>query len=1298
MDRLRVNYCRSARLRARAKPGVLGAILCIAPLAGAVSACGDGDTPAAQAGPTTSVEQGASLIEKTGGPKHYTLFEAGAVRPIALLPGGIVAVTNIPDDRVELFKTRDDRLSHCGSVKVGMRPVALSAVGNKLWVVNHLSDSVSVVAVERQSCSAQVERTLLVGDEPRDVVAATAPNGQRYALLTAAHRGQNVLRADGSYREPELSKPGLGRADVFVYGVDANGNPQAERPSSILSVFTDSPRALAVGDGKVYVAGFLSGNQTSLVRYQTVVDRGRQSLAKLDADGDLQIDSALAPEARVIEGGLPATRGHGRCISGTLATGPAPGADRNDFWADVCVQTDPQNPRRALQIFSQRTGQITPECSCTNSIAEVQITSPLIVRFFASQAVCGANYDVGRGGCWLEPPQGDLDLSNPPEPLLVQEWNDEVALSLPDRDVFTIDLSQAPPALVAEGDFRHVGTTLFSMAVHPKTGKVFVSNTDARNLIRFEGPGAGVAQVDAFGNTSVRGHIAESRISVLDPVGRGVKPLHLNPHIDYAQCCSAGPNDETERSLAFPVGLAISKKRNWRGQLLDAQDLYVAALGSDKVAVLNTSTLEAAAVGDPIQNRRDHIEVKGGPSGLLLDEERDRLFVLARFTNELVVIDTASRRVSQRLKMFSPEPRSIVEGRPFLYDARRTSSHGDSACASCHVFGDFDGLSWDLGNPNDRDFANNGPFFARPEITSAPLVNRFLTLKGPMNTQSLRGLANHGSMHWRGDRRGGVDSTEHAQPDTGAFDENAAFNAFNVAFGGLNGRGQDLTTEEMQKFTDFTLALTYPPNPIRGLDDALSESQIRARSRYFGCEISNDSFARGECVDGRNLEQETLACDCANPPEHQLGLIPRPAYCPPNPVCTLEVSDFQNTCNGCHRLDPEANSEFDVAKPGLFGSSGFYTNDGVAHVFKVPHLRNIYQKVGMFGSVQTRRGVGLTNIADSIFGPRNGGLLAAQNALTGEQIRGFGFTHAGEEDTVFHFFSSSGFARAPAPGFPLINANSAGFEATLPRDYLTCYGAQLPTLNAAFLAALGTPEQVQQVQQQLLLFTNPATPAPDKAAAFAALSAFITGLPAQNPGSVFQRLPLQSAVQQLSLPLLACPNLPPAVTLQALGCFQLATGAGCAQLLNTVRGCAQWGSTLEQITPNGTSACQAAGLADKAEMEDFVFAFDSNLKPIVGQQVTLAADAPPLARSRLDLLMREATRGHCDLVAHAQGRGYAFDGNRFVRDDGASTSLSSLLPRRASQPAVTFTAVPLAEGRRSGIDRDEDGVLDAFER
>src|SRR4030095_2161884 len=97
------------------------------------------------------------------------------------------------------------------------------------------------------------------------------------------------------------------------------------------------------------------------------------------------------------------------------------------------------------------------------------------------------------------------------------------------------------------------------------------------------------------------------------------------------------------------------------------------------------------------------------------------------------------------------EPASVRNGRPVLYDAVLTSSNGEASCASCHIFGDFDSLAWDLGNPDDSVLNNPNPI-------RLPGPNPdFHPLKGPMTTQSLRGMANHRPMHWRGDRTGGND-------------------------------------------------------------------------------------------------------------------------------------------------------------------------------------------------------------------------------------------------------------------------------------------------------------------------------------------------------------------------------------------------------------------------------------------------------------------------------------------------------------------------------------------------------------
>ncbi|XXT75195.1 hypothetical protein WME79_32510 [Sorangium sp. So ce726] len=114
-------------------------------------------------------------------------------------------------------------------------------------------------------------------------------------------------------------------------------------------------------------------------------------------------------------------------------------------------------------------------------------------------------------------------------------WDDAVRLSLPDKDVFVIDAMAATPAPLPgrAGVFTGVGTVLYNMAVNPVSGAIYVSNTDANNLNRFEGPGT-------FAGQTLRGHFHESRITVLG--SRGVTPRPLNAHIDYGVRCAPLPN------------------------------------------------------------------------------------------------------------------------------------------------------------------------------------------------------------------------------------------------------------------------------------------------------------------------------------------------------------------------------------------------------------------------------------------------------------------------------------------------------------------------------------------------------------------------------------------------------------------------------------------------------------------------------------------------------------------------------------------------------------------------------------
>jgi DNA-binding beta-propeller fold protein YncE len=736
-----------------------------------------------------------------------TAFETGQVRPMAISPNGNrLFVVNTPDNRLEIYAITEDGLEHESSVPVGLEPVAVAARNNhEVWVVNHLSDSVSVVAVGPK---AHVKRTLMVGDEPRDIVFA-GPGGQR-AFITAAHRGQHAPF------DPQLTTPSVGRADVWVFHA---GNPT--EPLAIVNLFSDTPRALAVSaDGsRVYAAAFNSGNQTTTIAPGVISDEGE------------------------LAGGLP---------------GP------NVNHAGIA---EPDNG--------------------------------LIVKF--------------DGTHWVDE--------------LGRVWDDLVKFNLPDKDVFVINANGQQPALIPgpSGFFAGVGTTLFNMIVNPVSGKVYVTNTEARNHVRFEGPGI-------FADTTVRGHAVDNRITVLDD--QGVHPRLLNKHIDYDDCCTPVPNAESELSVSQPLGMAMTS---------DGAVLYTAVLGNDKVAIYYTAELEDDSF---YPDAFDQIPISGGgPTGLVLDEANDRIYVLTRFDNGISIIDTDALEEVDHLTMHNPEPAALVAGRRFLYDAALSSSHGDQSCASCHIFGDKDDLAWDLGNP-DGD-VSPAPDNVRTNFGLGDID--FHPMKGPMLTQSLRGLDNHGPMHWRGDRNG-VGGEPSAQPDAGAFNEVAAFNAFNVAFPGLLGRDQELSEAQMQAFTDFALQVTYPPNPIRNLDNSLTAQQQAGRDFFF----NNQS------------------------------------------VITGDGSLF--TCESCHRIDPEANAQYGVAHPGFFGSDGRVVLAELGQTLKIPQMRNFYTRVGTFG------------MPDGDFFFNFPGRPFYDASHQGDQVRGFGYAHDGSKDQLFRIFNGFSFA------------------------------------------------------------------------------------------------------------------------------------------------------------------------------------------------------------------------------------------------------------------------------------------------
>ena len=526
---------------------------------------------------------------------------------------------------------------------------------------------------------------------------------------------------------------------------------------------------------------------------------------------------------------------------------------------------------------------------------------------------------------------------------LHRTWDSSVRFRLPDTDVFAVDANSLTPT----ASFAHVGTTLFNMAVNPTNGTLYVSNTESINNARFEGPGT-------YAGHTVQGHLAETRITVIS--GTGVTPRHLNKHLDYSALAGTKnfDTDAKNHSLSMPVDMAVTR---------DGSTLYLAAFGSSRLGVFNTKSLEDDSF-DPVAASANYIPVSGGGvGGLALDEPRGRLYVMTRFDDAVKVIDLHSGHEVAGFVLPNPEPDTVLRGRPMLYDATRFSGNGEAACASCHIFGDMDDLAWDLGNPdaavtkstipiNFRGLlplliANNAGGLTTP-LNGSNKPEDFHPMKGPFTTQTLRGLRFSGAMHWRGDRSTGALGSD-------PFDANVSFKNFIVAFQGLVGSVDQPSEAEMQQFADFQLQVFPPPSPVRNLDNSLTPAQQRGADFYSGT---------------------------------------RPADGVNSAVADQVFGKSSFSCAGCHVLDPSQ---------GFFGTGRNQSFEALPQIVKIPHLRNQYAKVGMFGSP-----------AVSFFD-------APDSGPTGDQVRGFGFSGDGSTDTVFRFLSASVFRPTSNSGFPQKN-------------------------------------------------------------------------------------------------------------------------------------------------------------------------------------------------------------------------------------------------------------------------------------
>lgn len=343
-----------------------------------------------------------------------------------------------------------------------------------------------------------------------------------------------------------------------------------------------------------------------------------------------------------------------------------------------------------------------------------------------------------------------------------RNWSAAVTWNLNDNDIAVINANTLGTTYI-----KGVMTTPMGLTVGP-SGDVLVVGTEAKNEVRFE-PVLNGKFIRVEGALIPQGAAAPSARA------------DLNPHLTYST--SSIPFLQRILSVGDPRNVVIHG---------DGSRAYAVGMGSSNIVAF--SIPQFARVG--------LVNVGEGPTGLVLDSPRSRLYSLNRFAGSISVVDEAALQPIGEVAFFDPTPQPIRLGRPFLYDTHISSGLGQASCASCHIDARMDQLAWDLGDPSGQMKAFNETCNGIPGAPGQ--CNDWHPMKGPLTTQTLIGLAGNEPFHWRGDRNN--------------------FGQFAHTTVALMGADSDFTATEMVRMENYLASISFPPNPNRNLNGTLKTS------------------------------------------------------------------------------------------------------------------------------------------------------------------------------------------------------------------------------------------------------------------------------------------------------------------------------------------------------------------------------------------------------------------------------------------------------------------------------------------
>ena len=159
----------------------------------------------------------------------FVNFEGKQTCPVRLSPDGSrLFAVNTPDNRLSVFDvSRPQNPILIAEIPVGLEPVSVNALNNEeVWVVNEVSDSISVVSLSRHV----VTDTIYVKDEPADIAFAngrafvTASRNNRITVVAyTVHCDSIVADKPRVWSEKRLTNPGL----VGNYDLAPDGKPRS---------------------------------------------------------------------------------------------------------------------------------------------------------------------------------------------------------------------------------------------------------------------------------------------------------------------------------------------------------------------------------------------------------------------------------------------------------------------------------------------------------------------------------------------------------------------------------------------------------------------------------------------------------------------------------------------------------------------------------------------------------------------------------------------------------------------------------------------------------------------------------------------------------------------------------------------------------------------------------------------------------------------------------------------------------------------------------------------------------------